>query len=245
MEVLVVGAGEMGSWVTQVLHPQFEIAVTDQNRSRATTLAQAVDGRELPLDSDESTEIVCLAVPISAASAAIDQHAPRAEMAMFDITGVMREPIESMREALPARERASFHPLFSAANAPGNIAMVDDQVGPALRAICSVFETAGNDVFETDVAEHDTAMESVQASAHAAILAYAIAAEPVRSEFITPVSQTFEDLIDLVLSGAPQVYAEIQETFDGADAVAEAAANIAASNPTEIEKMYEELSEQY
>jgi prephenate dehydrogenase len=72
-------------------------------------------------------------------------------------------------------------------------------------------------------------METVQAGAHAAVLAYALAAREVRPEFHTPVSTALAEAAEAVTGGTPRVYREIQATFDGADRVAEAAARVAAA----------------
>jgi prephenate dehydrogenase len=87
-------------------------------------------------------------------------------------------------------------------------------------------------------------METVQSSAHAAVLAYALALEPVRPEFHTPVSAALADVVDTVTGGTPRVYREIQSTFDGAERVAEAAARIAAADADSdaFETLYREAS---
>jgi prephenate dehydrogenase len=91
-----------------------------------------------------------------------------------------------MREHGGDRERLSTHPLFSAANAPGNVAVVRDATGPVTDAVVDALAAAGNEPFETTAEEHDRAMETVQTKAHAAVLAYALAADDVREEFHTP-----------------------------------------------------------
>jgi formylmethanofuran dehydrogenase subunit A len=58
-------------------------------------------------------------------------------------------------------------------------------------------------------------------------LAYGLAADSVREEFATPVSSKLQDVATTVTEGDAGVYAEIQSTFDGAAAVAEAAQRIA------------------
>jgi prephenate dehydrogenase len=97
---------------------------------------------------------------------------------------------------------------------------------------------SGNTVFQTTPEEHDNAMETVQAGAHTAVLAYALAADSVREEFATPVSATLDEIAATVTEGSPGVYAEIQSTFDGADAVAEAAQQIADADPEQFAELY-------
>jgi len=239
MDLLVVGAGEMGRWIARTADRP--VAVTDIDPAAAETAAASLDGvRAVPADTAETFDIICLAVPISAVSDAVERYAPRAERAMCDVSGVMEGPVEAMRAALPDRERLSMHPLFAASNAPGNVAVVADAPGPATDAIRADVAAAGNHPFETTVAEHDTAMETVQAGAHTAVLAYAIAAADVREEFATPVSATMDDLVETVTGGTPRVYREIQETFEGAERVAEAARRVADAEGEAFDDLYHE-----
>jgi prephenate dehydrogenase len=239
MDLLGVGAGEMGRWIARTVDRP--VAVTDVDPAVAERAAADLDGvRAMPADTTATFDVVCLAVPISVVDEAVERYAPRAERAMCDVSGVMRGPVEAMRAALPDRERASIHPLFAASNAPGNVAVVADAPGPATDAVRADLRAAGNHLFETTAAEHDAAMETVQAGAHTAILAYALAAADVREEFATPVSAAMDDLVETVTGGTPRVYREIQETFDGAEAVAEAARRIAAAEGETFDDLYRE-----
>jgi prephenate dehydrogenase len=239
MTLLVIGAGTMGEWFARTLAETTEVAVADTDPERATAVAERLGATSVPLDTDERFDTVCFAVPMSAVEDAIAEHAPKAERAVVDVTGSMAEPVAAMGTHAPDRERLSLHPLFAPENAPGRIAAVADATGPATDAIRAAL-AAANTVFETTPEEHDRAMETVQAGAHAAVLAYALAAEDVREEFHTPISGPLADLADGVLSGSPQVYAEIQECFDGAGAVAEAAERIAAADRDGFEALYRE-----
>ncbi|WP_338741860.1 prephenate dehydrogenase/arogenate dehydrogenase family protein [Haloplanus salilacus] len=243
MDLLVVGAGEMGRWVARTVDRP--VALADVDPSTAERAAAGLDGRvrAVPADTEETFDAVCLAVPISVVGEAVERYAPRAERAMCDVTGVMTTPVEAMRGALPDRERVSMHPLFAASNAPGNVAVVGDAPGPVTDALLMDVMAAGNHTFETTAAEHDEAMKTVQAGAHTAILAYALAAGNVREEFATPVSAALEDLVTTVTGGTPRVYREIQETFEGADAVAEAARRIADAEGEAFDDCYREAGE--
>jgi prephenate dehydrogenase len=242
MEVLVVGAGGMGRWAGETLAASFSVAFADRDPDAADAAAAALSGsaRAVALDTAERFEAVCLAVPISAVGTAIETHAARADRAMLDVTGVMVEPVTEMRAHLADRERVSLHPLFAPGNAPGNVAAVVDAPGPVTDRALEAIADAGNDVFETEPTEHDAAMETVQAGAHTAILAYALAAREVREEFSTPVSERLDELVDTVTGGTPRVYREIQESFTGADAVAEAARRIADADGDAFEELYAE-----
>lgn len=240
MRLLVVGAGEMGRWLAESLASSFEMAVVDADPAVAEATAAAAGVRVA--DDDETFDAVAFAVPMTAIEDVVAAHADRAERALVDVTGEMRTPLAAMREHAPGLERLSTHPLFAAANAPGNVAVVRDARGPVTDAVVDALAAAGNEPFETTAEEHDHAMETVQAKAHAAVLAYALAADDVREEFHTPLSGPLEELVDQLLGNTPQVYAEIQDAFDGADEVAEAARRIADADPEAFAELYEEAS---
>jgi prephenate dehydrogenase len=241
MQLLVVGAGEMGRWFADTLAATVEdcaVAFADRDPEAATAAAETVGGRAVPVDTEETFDVVCIAVPLPAAADAIAAHADRADAAIVDVAGAMAEPLAAMREAAPDAERVSFHPLFSAANAPGNVAVVADEPGPITDEIRRALAAAGNDLFETTAAEHDESMETVQARAHAAILAYGLAARDVREEFQTPISAALSELVEQVTDGDPRVYADVQEAFEGADAVAEAAERLAEADHESFQRLY-------
>lgn len=245
MDLLVVGAGAMGRWFADALVGEADatVAFADVDPDAAATAAEAVDGRAVALDSDERFDAVCLATPISAVEDAVADHATTADRALLDVTGVMAEPVEAMRTYAPERERMSLHPLFAPVNEPGSIAVVTDNAGPVTDAVRAALSARDNTLFDTTPAEHDTAMETVQARTHAAVLAYALAAEEVREEFHTPISGPLSELATQVLDGTPDVYAEIQDAFDGAEDVAAAAERIASADTEEFEALYREARE--
>ena len=244
MTLLVVGAGTMGRWFAgSVAEANADIAFADADPDAAAAAADELGGRAVALDTDERFDGVCLAVPISTVESAVASHAQKAERAVCDVTGVMADPVEAMRTHAPDRERVSLHPLFAPENEPGNVAVVADAPGPVTDRIREALSARGNALFETTPEEHDRAMETVQARAHAAVLAYALAAEEVRDEFHTPISAPLSDLASQMLNGSPRVYAEIQGAFDGAEDVAAAAERIARADTDEFEGLHREARE--
>ncbi len=236
MNVLVVGAGEMGTWFGGTLHAS--VAYADRDRKAAESAAATTGGRAVDLDTTERFDVVCFAVPISAVSDAIATHAERATHAVVDVTGIMKPAVSAMRTHAPEHERVSLHPLFGATYAPGRIAVVSDESGPVTDRIQSTLLERGNELFETTPDEHDRSMSTVQAKTHAAILAFGLASEPVREEFHTPVSEQLSALTERVTGGDPDVYAEIQAAFGGAEDVAAATRRIAEADAETFETLY-------
>jgi prephenate dehydrogenase len=241
METLIVGAGDMGRWLADTLGA--DTAFADADPAAAEAAAAEVGGRAVDLDTDEAFDVVAVAVPMGAAADAIATHAPNAREAILDLAGVMAGPTESMAEHAPERERVSLHPLFAPANAPGRIAVVGDNEGPTIGRIREELAAAGNTFVKTTPEEHDRAMETVQARAHAAVLAFGLAADPVPEGFGTPVYDALEELRAEVTGNTPRVYADIQETFDGAGDVAEAASRLADADSEAFERLYHEAGE--
>ncbi len=242
MRALVVGAGQMGRWLGGVLRSTIELdvdlAIADADATVAERAAAALDATLVQDPGDATPGLVCIAVPIPAATDAIATWGPTAEEAIVDVTGVAADPLEAMRTHAPDVERASFHPLFAPPNEPGNVAVVVDADGPTVRTLQDTIAGRGNDLYETTATEHDEAMSTVQARTHAAVLAFGLAAEPVPDELQTPISAGLADLLDQVTGGDPRVYADIQSTFDGAEDVAEAARDIAGADPDVFEQLY-------
>lgn len=237
MEVLIVGAGAMGRWFADTIDQP--VAFTDLDPSAAAAAVDAVGGRVVELETTEQFEAVVIAVPMRIAEDAITDHATKATKAVLDLAGIMTGPVAALAEHAPDRERVSLHPLFAPTNAPGRIAVVPAAPGPVTDELLDALAAEGNTLFETTPDEHDTAMETVQARTHAAILAFAIAADdPVPDQFGTPIYEAPRKLADEVTDGTPRVYADIQSTFEGAEAVADAARRIADADPEEFEQLF-------
>ncbi|QLG50698.1 prephenate dehydrogenase/arogenate dehydrogenase family protein [Natrinema halophilum] len=240
MDVLIVGAGSMGTWFGNAIDAR--IAFADVDDDAAAAAAETVDGEVADLEGDSRYDVVCLAVPMTHVTDAIAAQAGRAERAVVDVSGVMEPALAAMERHAPELERASLHPLFAPERSPGSIAIVCDRTGPAIDEILAALEGRGNDLIETTAADHDGAMETVQAATHAAILSFALAAESVPEGFETPIYEELRRLAQQVTAGTPRVYADIQDTFDGAAAVADAAAAIAEADQDELESLYREAA---
>lgn len=253
MDVLIVGAGAMGRWLgrvfgeaTAVGGPDWSdrpchVTYLDRQETVARDAVSATAATNTAARSslgDERFDVVCVAVPIPAVTAALAEHAPRARRAVVDVTGTMTGPVETMAEHAPECEHCSLHPLFAPANEPGNVPMAVDSAGPVTAFLRDALEKRGNYVFETTPTEHDEYMKTVQARAHAAILAYGLASDSVPDEFQTPVSRELSSLVEQVTSGNPRVYADIQAAFDGAEDVATMAAELAGANRETFESLY-------
>ncbi|MDQ2049196.1 prephenate dehydrogenase/arogenate dehydrogenase family protein [Natronolimnohabitans sp. A-GB9] len=245
MDVLIVGAGAMGTWFGRAVDAA--VTFTDVDADAAATAADAVgSGADTTaLEGTDSYDVVCLAVPMTHVTDAVADHADRAERAIVDVSGVMGPPLEAMATHAPDLERASLHPLFAPERAPGSIAVVSEDAGPTIETLLGDLTDRGNEPIETTATEHDEAMETVQAATHAAVLSFALAAEPVPDGFETPIFEGLRTLVEKLTEGTPRVYADIQGTFDGADRVAEAAATIADADAAELESLYQAAAREW
>jgi prephenate dehydrogenase len=243
MKTLVVGAGAMGRWTGHVVAGALdaELFFLDRDPETARDAAATVGGRAVESPGADAADrrfaLVCVAVPVPAAATAIERYGSHAREAVVDVTGVMAGPVAAMA-GLTGRERASLHPLFAPNSEPGNIPVVVEQRGPTVETLLTALEERGNSVFETTPTAHDRAMETVQARTHAAVLAFALAADPVPERFHTPVSADLAALADRVTGGDHRVYGDIQTAFDGADEVAAAARRVANADEETFERLY-------
>ncbi|MFW6000617.1 MAG: prephenate dehydrogenase, partial [Halorubrum sp.] len=82
MDVLVVGAGEIGRWVADTVSADASpidasVAFADRDPAVAVDAAAGRDARTVDADGDSVHDAVCLAVPMSAVPAAVEAYAPR------------------------------------------------------------------------------------------------------------------------------------------------------------------------
>ena len=236
MELLVVGAGAVGRWFAGAVDA--EPAFADVDPEAAEAAARTVGGRAVPLDGEATFDAVAVAVPLPDAPDAIATHAGRAEAAVVDLAGAMAEPTAAMAAHAPERERLSLHPLFAPENAPGRIAAVAAAGGPVTAALREDLQAAGNELVDTTPEAHDRAMETVQAKAHAALLAFALSADEVDPALGTPIFERLVEVAAMVTGGEPRVYADIQGAFDGAGEVAEAARRLADADREAFEDLF-------
>jgi prephenate dehydrogenase len=239
MDVLIVGAGAVGRWVGDLVDGT--VAYADADRSVAeSAAAETSEATVADISGAEPYDVVAVAVPMRAATSVIRDQADRAEGAVIDFTGSMDAPLEAMAEVAGNLERASFHPLFAPAHAPGRIAKATGREGPLIDRITRSFVEAGNTVVPVEPAVHDDAMATVQGRVHAAILAFGLAADPVPEELGTPVYEDLQALRERVTGGSPGVYADIQETFDGIEALQDAVDRLAEADRETFEALYED-----
>lgn len=239
MDVLIVGAGAVGRWMATVVDGS--VAFADVDHDTATTAAAEIpDATAVPLDGSESFDVVAVSVPMRVAETVLESQVGRAERAIVDLTGSMVSPLETMEAVAPDLERVSYHPLFAPEHAPGRIAVSTGASGPVTDAIAAAFEAAGNELVDVGATEHDEAMRTIQGRAHAAILAFALAADDVPPGLATPVFDALDDLRDRVTGGNANVYADIQSTFDGAADVADAARRIADADRDAFADLYDD-----
>lgn len=239
MDALIVGSGAVGRWVGARLDGP--VAFADADRETAETAAAEVSGGSVAnLEGTDSYDVVAVAVPMRVTSTVIRAQASRAESAIVDFTGSMTEPLAVMDATASGVERASFHPLFAPEHAPGRIAKSVGKGGPSVDTITRGFIEAGNTIVPVEPAVHDDAMGTVQGRVHAAVLAFGLAADPVPEELGTPVYEELQALRERVTSGEPGVYADIQETFDGIEALQDAIDQLAQADRAEFEALYDD-----
>lgn len=240
MDALIVGAGDVGRWFADRLDWPVAFADVDPEAAEAAAAGLGDRGSSVPLDSQAGFDVVAVAVPMRAATETIERHGSKAETALVDLTGSMAGPLSAMEATAQDVERASFHPLFAPAHAPGRVALSVGADGPTIDAIRDRLRAAGNEIVPVDPAVHDEAMETIQGRAHAAVLAFGLAAADVPEELATPVFEDLQALRERVTDGSPGVYADIQAVFDGAADIQAAASRLAEADRDTFEALYDD-----
>ncbi|MFW6385512.1 MAG: prephenate dehydrogenase [Halodesulfurarchaeum sp.] len=238
MDALVVGAGAIGRWFAEMIPWKVTFADVDESAAVSSARSLGERGSVGELRGESRYDVVVIAVPMRVASETIRVEGKRAERAIVDLTGSMQEPLSAMEVVASGIERVSYHPLFAPEHAPGNIAVSVGESGPITDKIWDGLETNGNELIEVDPAEHDEAMKTIQGRAHAAILAFGLTASDVPPGLSTPVYEQLHELLERVTSGTPQVYADIQDRFDGAQDVRDAASKLASADREAFETLY-------
>tara|TARA_A100001037_G_C15148859_1_gene637874 strand:- start:839 stop:1570 length:732 start_codon:yes stop_codon:yes gene_type:complete len=238
MKLLIVGAGSMGRWFASSVDA--EITFLDVRSEIAQIAANEMGAKMSEIDTVELFDVVCIAVPIPNVVEAISTYSKNATEVICDITGVMKTPIEAMKQYGNDIGRMSLHPLFGPENYPGRIASVMDENRPMAKKIIEDLEGAGNTLFTTTAEEHDEVMRTVQGMAHAAILSFALASQEVPNEFGTPIFDGLRELVKDMTNGNARVYSDIQEVFGGSTEIMKAAEKISSSNWEEFKRIYDE-----
>lgn len=245
MRTLIVGAGTMGAWFGELIGEWASVAYTDLDSDRAHRTADSQNVEAVRLDNVTENDIITFAVPLHATVSAIEDFGHLASRAIIDLSGSMAEPLQAMRSLDTDCELLCLHPLFAPENAPGNVPMVTENSGPIEDRITELLQDHGNTPFQTTAAEHDAAMQVVQAQVHLVILAYADAAKPVSSKFHTPISRQLTALTRSVLDGDSRVYADIQAQFAGAEDIATSASYLASANTDQFKETYSRLASKW
>jgi len=115
LEVLVIGAGALGSVLAEYLVREHPVSVYDVDKGRSSRLADRIGGRPIEsLEGPLSYDVVVISVPISATPSVVREvSAKMDEGTIVEVSSVKSPVVPSMREASEKGiETVSIHPLF-------------------------------------------------------------------------------------------------------------------------------------
>ncbi len=206
MDVLIVGAGSMGTWFGSAIDGR--VAFADVDADAASRAADAVgvgrgssrwDGVRCRLSRGADGSRCRRGRRARAASEAGARRCIRRDGAA----------LEAMAEHAPDRERLSLHPLLrpnarpdrspSSAIGRGRRPTPSARRSPTVETTCSRRRRPNT-----------TRRWRRFRRRHAAVLSFALAAESVPDGFETPVYEQLRALAQQVTAGTPRVYADIQ-----------------------------------
>jgi len=180
--ILVIGAqGQMGRLFVR----------------RAEAAGLGVVGLDRPLTPEavaqgaRGADLVLLAVPAAAMPSVAGMCAQTmgGDQILADICSVKTGPLAAMLCAY-AGPVVGTHPLFGPNPAEGDrrVAMVPGRDDAALMAVTAFMERLGFECFDTDAAEHDLAMASIQGLNFVTTVSYlaTLAGRPEIERFLTP-----------------------------------------------------------
>jgi len=113
LEILVVGAGALGSVLAEYLAREHSLSIYDVNKDRASQLAHRIGGKYLET-IDPSYDVIVICVPISATPGVIRDVSSRMMGGMIvEVSSVKYPVISPMKEAnRRGIKTISIHPLF-------------------------------------------------------------------------------------------------------------------------------------
>lgn len=231
------GAGGMGEWFARFFKDNdFDVRIVDIT-DKTGVVAKRVGVSFVIADvlrmkpgaireAFEDIDIVLLSVPIAVTGRVIEQVGPELHPGslLMDITSVKRMPIALMEKwTTEGVEILGTHPLFgpSAKSMRGQpVIFVPVRRGPLYERIYELFVTNGARIEFLTAAEHDELFGVIQGLTHFILFSLGITLQELdfdieRSrKFMTPMYEILIDFMGRLLHQDPQLYAEIQTTFE-------------------------------
>lgn len=226
--LIVGGAGAVGGlFVERLLGSGVEVTVVDTAEDIAGT-----DGRVRHMRGDVTAadfrlaaelgqaDLVVLAVPEPVALAAVGAIAQelRPGALLVDTLSVKQAITQAVRTLAPEVQAVGLNPMFAPAlGFEGRpVAAVVVNEGPRTGEMLKLVESWGATVVLVDETEHDRLAAATQALTHAAVLGFGLAlaglgtaAADLRA-VVPPPAHTMLALLARIVSGAPEVYWDVQ-----------------------------------
>ncbi|HMD14398.1 MAG TPA: prephenate dehydrogenase/arogenate dehydrogenase family protein, partial [Bacteroidota bacterium] len=151
-EIAVIGYGRFGAVVAEQLRQFFSIGICEKNKS----IHLGPEIHRLSLAEAATRNIIVLAVPIGRMKPLLQNLAPllRPKTLVFDVCSVKEQPIQWMKNILPAHSYIlGTHPLFGPDSAGKRLAGKPIVLCPVripasrFRKIVHALRTTGMDIF--------------------------------------------------------------------------------------------------
>ncbi|MFJ6748331.1 MULTISPECIES: NAD-binding protein [unclassified Streptomyces] len=228
--VVVGGGGAVGTlFVRRLLEAGREVCVVDTAGPGEEWADGAPRPRHVRGDITEAgtrkeaglgrADLVLLALPEQVALDALPHLAGELRPgALLAETLSVKQPMAALMEKYPGVETLGLNPMFAPSlGFEGRpVAAVVRHGGPLAEELLGLVESWGSTVVRVDAAEHDRLAGASQALTHAAVLAFGTALAgfgPTAGELrdiAPPPHRTLLALLARVLSGAPEVYWDVQ-----------------------------------
>lgn len=228
--MIVGGAGAVGGlFVERLLGMGADVTVVDtaepDGRSAATSGVRHIRGDITAVDFRTTAELghadlVVLAVPEPVALAAVRGIAGelRPDALLVDTLSVKRSITLAIRTRASGVQAVGLNPMFAPAlGFEGRpVAAVVVNEGPRVDELLKLVESWGATVVRVDETEHDRLAGAGQVLTHAAVLGYGLALAGLGTSardlrrVAPPPTNTMLALLARIVSGAPEVYWDVQ-----------------------------------
>ena len=198
--IAIVGYGRFGALLCDLLAPNYEIAVVENEPSRRS-VAREKSLRLIELQDLPGFDTVIFAVPISLFEnvvAAAAKYISNDQLVM-DMCSVKVHPARVMQKYLPGAKLIATHPMFGPDSASKGLSGLQVAICPLraneaiIQEVCSLWESLGLDVIMTTPEAHD--QDSVLSQAFTYSIANIILGMHLADVKLT--TRSFNDITDV------------------------------------------------
>lgn len=217
LNLAIVGFGQFGRFITEILKPHFNITATSKSNYSELAKKMGIKYAEFKT-ATENADIIVLTMPISACEDTVKKMAPfiKDGALVIDTCSVKTMPVKFMKKYLHKNtEIIASHPLFGPQSGKNGIQGLNMIIWPIrienkhYEAVKKFLKSLELNVIEMSPEEHDKTIAMWQALTHF-IARGAVKLSLPESKFITPSSQKLISAISDVKDDSIDLFYDMQ-----------------------------------